>query len=218
MIIYPVIHYLEDGLALEQADIVFKNNADGVFLISHNGRDDLLSNIACKIKNKYPIKKVGINFLTKDSVNAFDIVKNLSLDMMWSDYCGIDSNKITQEGVVLSERVRQNNIEVFASVAFKYQKEEVNPAQAALNVCEKGMIATTSGLATGVAPDIDKIKSMSLKTNGLLAIASGIDKENVKNFKPYVSHILISSSLSKNNVEFDANKVKEFFDTVSVLS
>jgi len=67
VIVYPVIHHLNDATSLEQAQIAHECGAAGVFLISHHNQDSELPGLGVKIKNLYPHDtfKVGLNFLSK---------------------------------------------------------------------------------------------------------------------------------------------------------
>lgn len=209
MKIYPVIHYYNDEKTIKEAQIAKKAGADGVFLISHVGLDERLIPLAVEIKNLLKFK-VGINLLPYDNLHTAHIAKKNNIDMVWFDNCGVSSGEITDEGVSLRAFSQLNkDIDIFASVAFKYQNKEKNPVLAASNALSCGFIPTTSGDRTGHAPSVDKIKSMFDKT-GTLAIASGMTVDNVNNFKNYLSHILVSTGVSKDDFSFDEEKLKEF--------
>lgn len=213
--VYLVIHHITNEVALEQAKIASDNGADGVFLISHYGRDSLLPALAKEIKQLYPNMKVGINFLGNGILVAASQVEDYGLDMVWGDVCGVSSKGLTQEGEELSKWAKiKSNVEIFASVAFKYQPREFDPAQAAINAKQAGFIPTTSGSGTGSAPEVEKIKMMSEASEGLLGIASGMSIENVKDYTPYLSHILVATGVSVDDHHFDEEKVKQFINIV----
>lgn len=197
MNIYPVIHYLDHHTAIEQAAIVKASGADGTFLISHHGNDDELVGVARDIKQIHPDLAIGINLLSKSPLTAAYMAANAGLDMVWADDMGVDSTGLTDVGLRLSVFARQRStLRCFASVAFKYRATEANPALAAWNAQQAGFIPTTSGAATGSAPDLDKIAAMSAATEGQLAVASGMDPANVTTYAPYLSHILVATGIS----------------------
>ena len=213
--VFPVIHHLNDSLALEEAQVAYECGADGVFLISHHNKDKDLPFIGQTIKS-YGWNNnnffVGLNLLSTPACEAFNIVKDSSLDAVWLDNPGITSNKITMAGSQLIELSQQYpHVQVFASVAFKYQPIESDPKEAAIRVRQFGWIPTTSGSGTGSAPEVSKLQTMFDKT---LAIASGMTPENVQQFMPYLSHILVATGVSQDEYRIDYEKLSRFVGIV----
>lgn len=213
--VLPVIHYCDNDNTWMQAEIAYKSGANGVFLISHSAEDSLLAPLAQKIKqenwqiNGVPFK-IGLNLLSTAALEAFDTVRDYQLDALWLDYAGVNSSGLSSLAEKLLVKMKDSpHIDVFASVAFKYQATEDFPAQAALVAKNNGFIPTTSGTKTGVAPTVEKIRSMSEATGGILAVASGMTVENVSQYAPYLSHILVSTGISSSEFEFDENALKE---------
>jgi predicted TIM-barrel enzyme len=213
--VFPVIHHLTDNLALEQAKIAYEAGADGVFLISHHGKDMVLPSLGEAIKNTYPTMKVGLNFLGHDIMTTADMAREYNLDMIWGDSVGVSSSGLTNEGKTLSQWAKENpQIEIFGAVAFKYQPTDKNPPLAASNAHNAGFIPTTSGSGTGQAPTVEKIASMADATDGVLAIASGMTLENVLDFTPYLSHILVATGVSIDDHHFDVELLNQFISKV----
>lgn len=213
--VYPVIHHLDVVRTYDEVSIAFECGADGIFLISHDGKDSEICHLAKELKIKYPNKKIGINLLQSDDHLAFEVAVHFNLDMVWSDFCGVTSKGLNRRAQQLSTMIEnRKDIDFFASVAFKYQATELDPARAAIEALNAGFIPTTSGSATGVAADLDKVKIMSEASNGLLAIASGIDYNNVLEYTPYVSHILVSSGVSKDFYHIDYEKLRSLIGRV----
>lgn len=218
--VLPVIHiqYLNKNLALDQADMAFECGADGVFFISHEGKDIAVVETAIATKEKYPDKKIGINLLSTSVIGAYRAAEKYNLDMVWFDNCGVTSDGITDVTEEIIDAMRESSerdtdIYVFASVAFKYQKEEKNPYLAAKIARECHFIPTTSGSATGIAADLNKVISMSQCYEPLyLAIASGMTCENVKEYVPYLSHILVATGVCVDDDfhRFDYEKLRRF--------
>lgn len=209
--ILPVIHYLDVRTAIDQASLAFEARADGVFLISHDGLDSELPEVARAIKFAHPNKLVGLNFLTYGveaaSLDAFEY----GLDMVWGDVCGVSSAGITDLGLRLSNFfIEHSSIQLFASVAFKYQPIENDPVLAAKNALGAGFIPTTSGASTGHPPAIEKIQSMSSATGRTLAVASGMSVENVSQYANYLSHILVATAVSLDDHHFDLELLSRF--------
>lgn len=212
MKIIPVIHYLDHTTSLDQAAIAFDAGADGIFVISHHDdADDVLIKTAIKIKSHHPDRLIGLNLLGRDIMASALAVEVAGLDMVWGDACGVSSLGLTEVGHHLSEFAKRHpHINIFASVAFKYQAHENNPELAAEIALNAGFIPTTSGSATGVAAPVEKVKSMSYAAGGTLAIASGMTIENVKSFAPYLSHILVATGVSNDDHHFDFETLSRF--------
>ena len=218
-IVLPVIHHIDKDTTWEQAEIAYKCGADGIFLISHFNEDLDLPPIAKEISQenwKTPSGKefkLGLNLLNTHHLNSFDIVKDYDLDYLWLDHAGINSSGISESGKILVQKYSQHpKIDIFASVAFKYQATDPNPPLAAQIADSFGFIATTSGAGTGSAPSVDKIQSMNVTASGRLAVASGMTVENIKNFIPYLSHILVATGVSIDEHRFNNKKLKQFID------
>lgn len=209
MNVFPVIHYLSSELALEQVAVARDCGADGVFLISHYGNDEDLVAVAARAKQVHPGLKVGINLLSQDAARACEWAEGLKLDMVWADDMGVDSRGGNAMAEALSRFAKVNpSIQLFASVAFKYRPPEPDPAQAASQALRLGFIPTTSGPATGIAPDVRKISDMSVATGGQLAIASGMTPENVSFYAPFLSHILVSTGIGLDEHRIDPQRLR----------
>lgn len=215
--VLPVIHHLDEATTLAEADIAFALGAFGVFLISHGGLDLDLLPLAKTIKARTG-KYVGVNLLRHTASEALDYASIYELDAMWTDDPGVTSRGATSAGDFLETLSRSSPVDVFASVAFKYQAVEPDPALAVKEVIARGWIPTTSGSGTGHAPEVDKIKLMSeASVDGLLAIASGMKPENVANYVPYLSHILVSTGVSSDAYHFDKLRLAQLMAIVNAF-
>lgn len=216
MQIYPVIHHLDRVTTIDQAVLAHECGADGVFLISHNQQNDALPRARREIQACLPGFRVGVNFLGWSILDAYKVAEDVGLDMVWFDAPGITSRGLSGDGLRLVEYIRAHSIgraEVFASVAFKYQPPEPIPSAAAALARNLGFIPTTSGPATGVAPDVQKVADMFGQA-GPLAVASGMTADNVAPFVPYLSHILVATGVSLDDHHFDFELLRRFVGTV----
>jgi predicted TIM-barrel enzyme len=208
--VYPVIHFLDRDIAFSEAQKALDAGADGIFLINHQGDDMELLSVACAIKVKHPQLPVGVNFLSMTGLDAAIMARKFGLPMVWGDDVGVDSKGLTDLGLsVQAQKVAgADDFGVFASVAFKYRPHEPNPELAAKNALAAGFIPTTSGSGTGSAPELDKIITMSKATGGVLAVASGMTPENVADFAPYLSHVLVATGVAIDEHRMDVDKLK----------
>jgi hypothetical protein len=198
--VWPVIHYTTIRLALENAAIVARCGCPGVFLISMDGQDDELDQAIIAVKSRFPELKVGGNFLTQGPLAALTRCLDLSIDATWTDRPGVSSFGPNEEALQIAQMLEQHPEHMFfGSVAFKYQAAEPFPAQAGVAAANLGMIATTSGPATGEAVDVTKLEVMKAALGERpLGLASGVSPENARLFTPYVDYFLVSTHVSES--------------------
>lgn len=223
--IYPVIHYYDDDTTFDQALTAYEAGADGVFLIDHDDRDDEVADVLQRWKSESGLPsdfRVGVNFLGWGNLHAAEIAVQVGVDMLWFDAPGCSSRGMTEEGYQLFEHLRRLKKvgmqvpEVFASVAFKHQPVDQVPSAAAALARMNGWIPTTSGPATGEPPSLQKIVDMA--GHGPLAIASGMAPENVAQFVPHLTHILVATGVSRDFHHFDFERLRAFVGAVRSAS
>lgn len=205
-LVFPVIHVQTMERTLDNAALAFEAGCDGVFLISMDGHDEVLVGMGRAVKARWPDKKVGLNFLSCP-MPEWSIARTAEagLDMTWSDNAHVHTSQSLDRAVDIgAELVKHPGHQYFGGVAFKYQRPEPMPDLAAVRAADLGFVPTTSGPGTGEAADLAKIAAMSKALRGGdLAIASGITPDNVQDFAPYLSHILVATGVSKNEFDFD---------------
>lgn len=195
-VVLPVVHHANAALSIAQAELALACGADGVFLISHGGRNADLAAPAQAIKARHPDKAVGLNLLGEPALDALKLVVELGLDMVWTDDPGVTSAGFTEEGSELTDVLWGNELPhlrrpkdpvfaksafdvqmlhplFFGSVAFKYQPFDPMPEFAARFATMGGMIPTTSGPGTGQPPDVAKLQSMRDELERLRVDQSG---------------------------------------------
>ncbi len=197
--VLPVIHYQTIRQALDNAALVARCGCPGLFLISMEGEDDELDQACISVKGNFPQLRVGANFLTQSAEAALQRSLDLGLDATWTDKPGVTSFGANEAALRISAVLRQHpQHQFFGSVAFKYQAPERFPPQAAVAAANLGMVATTSGAATGVAADVDKLRAMKAALGDHpLALASGVSPDNASQFVPYVDFFLVSTHISE---------------------
>lgn len=216
MRVLPVIHHLDAATTRDQVDLALNAGADGVFLISHDGRDAELLELVPKLREACGNFWLGVNLLSeRDPAAAYRMAATAGFDGVWLDYCGVDSLGANVQALHLARSRRRTSLglrrlDVFASVAFKYQAPEPRPALAALNALTLGFVPTTSGPATGEAPELSKVRAMWDEADGTLAVASGLTPDNVASFAPYLSHALVATGVSRDAHHFDAELLRVF--------
>jgi hypothetical protein len=198
---YPVIHCIDPntqqgiGHALRNTRIAKENGADGVFLIGHGMHFCDLLDIYEQVRKHFPDFWIGINFLDLAQERKWDSLAEM-VDR------GSDLNGLWIDGMPDRRLQESSSTKVFGGIGFKY----IDPGLQGIalqNTCEIAVncvdVATTSGDKTGSAPDIAKLKSIKegLANRIPLALASGVDANNVSAFLEYVDIFLVASSISE---------------------
>lgn len=209
--IIPVIHYADDDQVHRNVVRAVEAGCAGVLLIHMEGRNALIPPVARSVKYRWPGLGVGINLLGVEPSDAALISIAHGLDMTWTDeqVTHTDEDPASAHDLRQAMSTRADHT-VFVGVAFKHQRHEPHPGAAALRALEFGFIPTTSGPATGVAADEDKIALLrrDIGPDSPLAIASGISPENVGQFAPHLSHILVATGVSSSFHELDPDRLQ----------
>lgn len=178
---YPVIHVKSESHAIRNALLAQHCGADGVFLINMGDTTTRIlrsAHDALSERNDFKIQ-LGINFLT----NLGNVPDDLSpATMLWSDtFAGYHRG--------IKKHV------FFGPFAFKYQDQPTSIENELPQVETELDVITTSGIGTGEPPTLSKIQRMHKVATKPIAIASGINAENVVQFKPYANIFLVGSSI-----------------------
>ncbi|MFA6430294.1 MAG: BtpA/SgcQ family protein [Candidatus Paceibacterota bacterium] len=221
---FPVIHCIDPntqqgiGHALRNTEIAKENGADGVFLIGHGMHFCDLHEIYEHVRRHFPTFWIGINFLDLSNEKKWDRLVEMAdqcsaLDGLWID--GMPDQKL----------LVPSSVKVFGGVGFKYINPHID-GDALESACRAAVqivdVVTTSGNKTGSAPDIDKLISIKrcLGDKNPLALASGVDANNVSAFLEYVDIFLVASSICErisslgNHEYLIPQKVRELADLI----
>ncbi len=202
---YPVIHCVDpyesqgNGHALKNTKIAIDCGADGVFLIGHSLNFSELCGIYEVVRKNFPGIWIGVNFLDISPVRNKPTlrlaVKNcIKLNALWLD-------SIPDERLDIP-----SSIQIFGGVAFKYQAPNLS-GEALFEACTEAIkfvdVATTSGDRTGSPPSVEKIiQIISNVADAIpIAIASGVDSDNISDFLPFVDMFLVASSITERKPE-----------------
>lgn len=215
--IWPVIHIETPEIACANAAMAARNGAKGVFLIQMEGSDHKIDPIAQLIREAHPNLLIGVNYLSLPAPRALSRAIENGYAASWSDNPGVRSDCVAPF-VADIERMLEDHPEhlFFGSVAFKYQKKEPDPGEAARRALDFRMLPTTSGQATGHAPEVEKLIAIRgvIGDQPPLALASGVTPENAAALSPYLSDILVSTGISANFYEFDEDKLVALMQAV----
>ena len=217
-VILPVIHVETELQALHSAEIAKEAGCDGVFLISMRGMNHLdLLKIHKIVRQEFATWWIGINYLDLPAVSVFD---NLSRGVsgVWVDNAEIYewlNKQLKADEIQEAQRKSGWQGLYFGGVAFKYQPRVSNIALAAKIATKYMDVITTSGSATGQAPEKEKIEIMKAAIGDFpLAVASGVSPENVRNFLQADCFLVATSLLVPGKEEFDPYRVKALVEAI----
>jgi hypothetical protein len=206
--IWPVIHALDLNQVLRCADVAATAKCPGVFLISMHGDDDSLDVFAPHVADLFPSLKLGVNYLGLSAPDALIRSQFRNYAATWTDHQEFTRGKLSDDARGIINVIRPGHL-LFAAVAFKGQAPDPLFPDSARLAAHFGLIPTTSGIGTGVAPDLEKLHLLrrTLHPADPLAVASGITPENISLFAPHLTHVLVATGISKSFHEFDAEKL-----------
>lgn len=231
---YPVVHCEDNEQIQKNVEVAKNNNADGVFLISHNVMTTYNFEAVVARYAQYHSSenfKIGANFLNLSNIEALEKAVDFGLDMLWVDNAGCDdceSLEAMENAFDFFHRTSELDgdmkVQIFGGVHFKYQPKS-SIEKSVFEVWKLMMIPTLSGSGTGKVADIELIKKAYEKvlqvkslvfTKFSLAIASGVSIENVDEYLPYINHFLVASSIldEKDERLFDEEKLKILCETI----
>jgi hypothetical protein len=185
----PVIHMVNEKQVFINLDTCFKYNIKKVFLINHRVTVKALLNCAELVRKAHPKLWLGLNMLGQHPLTS--IGQDLDYDGMWVD------ETITSG---ISEECREFRGMLFTGLAFKYQPQPKYLKEACQDARFASDVATTSGAGTGQAANLEKIKLIrEYLGNHPMAIASGINADNVKDYKGLANYLLVASSFTSHD-------------------
>ena len=186
--IIPVIHMINENQVFTNVRICIECGIEKVFLINHAVSKFDLLNCAFRVKSEFPNLWVGVNMLGESTEHALSTESINGLDGLWCDAT------ITPER---AKEVRFFKGMFFGGLAFKYQPQPKDLKLACEEASLATDVATTSGVGTGKAADVEKIKKIrEFLDNHPMAIASGVSAQNVDNYKGIANYLLVASSIT----------------------
>ncbi len=217
-VVLPVIHVESKEQALRNAQIARENGCNGIFLINHRIPYVALLRKYFAVRDAFSDLWIGLNCLDLTPQEAFRTIASDGIAGIWTDNAMIDEGSRFQ-----SQAEKIQNIRIskgwrglyFGGVAFKYQPTVDNLEKAARIAARYTDVVTTSGPATGVPADPEKIRIMKEALGDFpLAIASGITPDNVVDYMPFADCFLVATGISKNFTELDPLLIKKLVKKV----
>lgn len=191
-VVLPVIHVIDTARTLNNIDVLIGEGAPGCFLINHDFDVETFLPIVRDVRSQRPELWMGLNFLAVTGRDAFPRLAALELegyrvDAYWADDARIDESVEEQVEAqsIADARTGWSGL-YLGGTAFKKQRpvSQKDYGKAATIACNWMDVVCTSGQATGVEADDDKIATFrSAIGDTALALASGITPENAHRYK-----------------------------------
>jgi len=211
-VVTPVIHVLDVQQTVRNIDIAIDGGVPGVFLINHDFPVDDFLPIVRESRRRYPDLWIGLNFLAVPGDRAFPVLAELErndcrIDAYWADDACIDEHA-TLESQVAANKIREVREQsgwngfYLGGTCFKKQREvsSANYGVSAKLATHFMDAVCTSGVATGMEADLDKISTFRTSIGEhVLALASGITPDNASAYHQ-VDCFLVATGI---NVEKD---------------
>lgn len=203
----PVIHVLSTAQALANLETLRAAGCPGAFLINHDfGREAFLP-ILREVRREMPDFWLGVNFLAEDGRVGFATLGALASEgarfqALWADDACLDERQADQPDATAIAAARAASGwsgMYFGGVAFKKQRPvaDADLERAARLGADWLDVVTTSGQATGQAPDLAKIARFRASIGDApLALASGITPENAGIFAVDVDCFLVATGIN----------------------
>ncbi len=219
-----VVHAEDSAQAVKNVRIALGEGADGVFLINHPpvSVDDLYLCFR-SVREEFPNAWVGFNWLGLDPYSALDMMRS-SMDAMWVDNAGIREGRHGADEAFYFTKKRREwemlrkgaSFLLFGGVAFKYQQHVYDLERVSQLAMPYVDVITTSGDGTGIAPEVNKIRTMrNAIGDHPLAIASGITPENVSMYMEYADCFLVATGISDCHTALNPSRVRKLATILS---
>lgn len=183
----PVIHMVNENQVLTNVKTCVECGIKKVFLINHVVTIADLIKCAESVRQEYPKLWIGLNLLGTTTEDA--ISQDLKgIDGLWCD-----------ASITIDRVMEYRNFKgmFFGGLAFKYQPQPSDLKAACEEARLATNVATTSGVGTGKAADIEKIKDIrEYLGSHPMAIASGISAQNIGLYNGISDYLLVASSIT----------------------
>lgn len=210
-VVLPVIHVLDCVQTERNVRIAMHQGAPGVLLINHDITVEAFVPVIRAIRRQFPSLWIGVNFLAVTGKDAFPVLGDLQregvhVDAYWADDARIDEASGVdrqEEAAAIAQIRRMSGWDglYFGGTCFKKQREiapEHYGVSAKIAVSWMDVV-TTSGIATGHAPELSKIETFRRGTGDApLALASGLTPENAHTFAALVDCFIIGTGINRD--------------------
>ena len=220
-VVLPVIHVLDNAQAERNLRVLVGEGAPGCFLINHDFGVDRFLPIIAHVRQAFPSLWLGVNFLAVTGKLAFPTLGKLkrdgiAVDGYWADDARIDERRDADdqtEAHDIASAYAQSGWTGFytGGTCFKKQRE-VSPDsyEHAARLATRYMDAVcTSGVATGEAADLEKIRTFRRGIGDhALTLASGITPDNSHLYMNDVDGFMVATGINQDGDFYNIEAAK----------
>jgi hypothetical protein len=219
--VLPVIHVLDNEQAERNVRILVGEGAPGCFLINHDFGVDRFLPIIAHVRARFPALWLGVNFLAVTGKLAFPVLGKLkrdgvTVDGYWADDARIDERRDHDdqpEAQEIAAALETSGWSGFytGGTCFKKQREVApeNYEYSALLAIRYMDAVCTSGVATGHAADMDKIRVFRRAMGDhAMTLASGITPENAHLYMDDVDGFMVATGINRDGDFYNIEAAK----------
>lgn len=211
----PVIHVKDLAQTTHNVEICVEADTYGFFLVNHRIPFKKFLPIINQVRKNFPYAWIGVNVLDE---HPLTVIPQLPLIQgFWTDDpCLIEGQETQDLASVISKSIKYHlpSALYFGSVAFKYQVQPKDLASMTELACKYIDVITTSGDRTGDAADMKKVEIMYDFSTQPLAIASGIDINNVREYFKYIDWFLVNTHISIDSLNLNPELVRKMWEMI----
>ena len=208
--VLPVIHVTDNEQATRNVRILVEEGAPGCFLINHDFGVEPFLPIVAHVRAKFPALWMGLNFLAVTGKDAFPVLGKLQrdgvlVDGYWADDARMDERRkeddqVEAEAIAVALAASGWDGLYTGGTCFKKQREvapEHYDYSARLATSFMDAVCT-SGIATGKAVDMDKIKTFRRAIGDqAMTLASGITPDNAHLYMDDVDGFMVATGINR---------------------
>lgn len=219
--VLPVIHVTDEAQATRNVRILVEEGAPGCFLINHDFGIEPFLPIIAQVRARFPALWMGVNFLAVTGRDAFPVLGRLKregvpVDGYWADDACIDERRAADDQVeaeAIDAALAASGWDGLytGGTCFKKQRAvapEHYDYSARLATSHMDAVCT-SGVATGKAVDLDKIRTFRRAIGAhALTLASGITPDNAHLYMDDVDGFMVATGINRDGDFYNIEAAK----------
>ena len=224
--LYELDIYKDAGLD----GVIIENTSDIPYLrgMVYPETVSLLSIICHEARKKYN-SCLGLQVLAGANKEALVIAYSAGLNFIRVE--GFSFASIADEGIMEScaaelmrkrTQLRADNVKIIADIKKKHSSHAITSDLSLVEMAKHteymepdGLVLT--GSSTGIAPDVEEVKTVRENVKIPIYIGSGITKDNALDFGRVSDYLIVGSYFKKENYwknDIDKDKVSEFMNVI----
>ena len=218
--VLAVIHALDRGQVVRNAQIAAREGAHGVFLINHDFALEGLLPLIREVRERFPSLWLGVNFLGVTGARAFPVLGDLEgsgcvVDAYWADDARIDEHAgVQREAEAIAEARRSSGWSglYLGGTAFKKQRHGATGGLRSGGADRDPATWTRSprpGLRPGTRRRCPRSRrSAPVARTRTLAVASGVTPDNAAAYAGLVDAVLVATGINRTGDFYNIEPVR----------